>query len=748
MTTTAVRHRTVIGVRAADDGERAHWDDLIAAWPHRVVHSRAWLSWLEASGCGTALHLVFEKDGERVGALPGLLTSAGAWRIFGSPLAGWQTVSMGPVYDAERISTAEMIAPLVPYLEREHGVDLIELLHPSLDGDAMRALGFRGRAVGTYRAPLVAGDPAQTFAQLHESARRNARRAERLGLIVRFEEDEAFVDEHMAQLREVYLRGGHTVPFGRERVLHCFRAMRAARALLAPAVYLPDGRTCIATGMFFVGAGELLLWGWAHRVHYRWYRPTELMTWHAMLRAADAGIGSFDLMGLGEFKAKFGASPDWSKVQWVRGRRPWLAQARDLAEIGYRFQQAARGKVLRIARRGTSPAAHHRRARACVLGDVDLVGALARAGIPCDVVAPPGDPARYSRARERSLPWLEPRTQPDALADALVRHGLAQAEPPVLYYDTDDALLFVSRHRDRLAQGLRFVVPDAALVEQLVDKAQFQALALRLRLPVPAARNAEPWRASPEALLELGFPVVLKPLTRRPHEWAPVAGAAKALWVATMQDLRTVWPRLAAARIPVLAQRPVPGPETQVESYHVYVDARGRVAGEFTGRKLRTAPAVCGDSTALETTDREDVLTLGRDIVRRLGLRGVAKLDFKRAPDGTLHLLEINPRFTLWNHLGAAAGVNLPALVHADVTGMPRPAAGRARAGVQWCRPWADIGAARASGMSLGAWIRWLARCDVKRALAWDDPLPILAGGLFHLLHRGTGANGHAEAAR
>jgi predicted ATP-grasp superfamily ATP-dependent carboligase len=48
--------------------------------------------------------------------------------------------------------------------------------------------------------------------------------------------------------------------------------------------------------------------------------------------------------------------------------------------------------------------------------------------------------------------------------------------------------------------------------------------------------------------------------------------------------------------------------------------------------------------------------------------------------------LEINPRFTLWHHAGAVAGVNIPALVYADLTGTPRPATARAKAGVRRCR--------------------------------------------------------------
>jgi hypothetical protein len=72
-------------------------------------------------------------------------------------------------------------------------------------------------------------------------------------------------------------------------------------------------------------------------------------------------------------------------------------------------------------------------------------------------------------------------------------------------------------------------------------------------------------------------------------------------------------------------------------------------------------------------------------------LTGGAKLDFKSAPDGRLLLLEINPRFNLWHHLGAVAGVNLPALVYADLVGLPRPATRPARAGARRRAPGFDL---------------------------------------------------------
>jgi predicted ATP-grasp superfamily ATP-dependent carboligase len=375
-------------------------------------------------------------------------------------------------------------------------------------------------------------------------------------------------------------------------------------------------------------------------------------------------------------------------------------------------------------------------ALACVLGDADLLRALGLAGIPCAVAAQPGDPARYSRFARVVLDWADAWDRPEALLESLERFGAAQATPPVLFYEEDRELLVVSRHRERLRRHYRFVVPAAELVEDLVDKGRFQALAQRLDLPVPAARVLDPCADPVPQDLTLPFPVVLKPLVRRGDRWTPIAGGAKALQIDSPATLASLWPRLAEAGITVLLQQLIAGPETSIESYHVYVDEPGNTVGEFTGRKIRTWPTSHGDSTALVTTDAPDVMALGRDLVRRLDLRGVAKFDFKRAPDGRLYLLEVNPRFTLWHHLGARAGVNVPALVYADLVGRPRAATRQARAGVRWCKPWDDVAAARAAGISFLRWLPWALGCEAMRVVAWDDPMPFVRGTLWRIMSR------------
>lgn len=362
---------------------------------------------------------------------------------------------------------------------------------------------------------------------------------------------------------------------------------------------------------------------------------------------------------------------------------------------------------------------------AVVLGRIDLVRALARAGVASVVAGDPGDPIRHSRHVKAVIP-----------ADGLLDYARAAGERPPLFYDSDSALELLARERDELAAAFRFVLPPADLLADLVDKARFQALAERTRLPVPRAQRIAAGDAAGDAAPGLRFPVIVKASPYRDRRWEELAGDSKVLRVDDPRALAEALARLDGAGVELMAQELVPGGEERIESHHVYVDDGGAVAAEFTGRKIRTAPREFGMTTSLETTDAPDVAAAGRVAVERLGFRGVAKLDFKRAPDGSLHLLEVNPRFTLWVHAGAVAGVNIPAVVHADLTGRPRPPAARARPGVRWIWPRADAAAARAAGIPLRRWLPWALRAETNSSFAWSDPAPYVRGRLAGLARR------------
>jgi len=233
---------------------------------------------------------------------------------------------------------------------------------------------------------------------------------------------------------------------------------------------------------------------------------------------------------------------------------------------------------------------------AVVLGArvIEVVRSLAMEGIPVGAVTPTGDPARWSRYARNVMTWdwmLPAERHDDALADRLVRFARRQACPPVLLYCSDQSMVFVSQHRTRLAEGFRFAVPDAALVESMEDKARFAALATTRALPVPPTvvldgRLPEP----PDELLDLGMPMIVKP-TARDRTWVAAAGSsAKAVRIDTKEQLLELWPRLSGLSKPAIAQENIPGPETA--GWRRSISSTAPTGGCTFSRSTRGSP--CG----------------------------------------------------------------------------------------------------------------------------------------------------------
>src|SRR3569832_117709 len=121
---------------------------------------------------------------------------------------------------------------------------------------------------------------------------------------------------------------------------------------------------------------------------------------------------------------------------------------------------------------------------ALVFGEIGLVRSLGEARRQVIAAGTEARRAGYTSRDVDEVMVFPPYTSPD-FVERLLQVGRQFKEKPVLLTDNDKPILAFSRHRKDLLPFYRFLLPDEALIEDLVDKRRFSILAERHHLPVP-----------------------------------------------------------------------------------------------------------------------------------------------------------------------------------------------------------------------------------------------------------------------
>ena len=356
-----------------------------------------------------------------------------------------------------------------------------------------------------------------------------------------------------------------------------------------------------------------------------------------------------------------------------------------------------------------------------------IVRSLGRRGIPVWVLTDDHLLAGWSRYCRRTIAWpaASEADQVAALLEIANEHGL---EGWTLYPGGEEEAALLARNRERLAPHyLVSVLVPWEVLQHAYDKRLAYRLAHDLGIDHPKTRY--PRDRADVAAYDGPFPAILKPAMRPVLDPFTIDKA----WPAT--DRATLIARYDQACVvsdpaAIMIQEIVPGGgEAQLSFAGICRD--GEPIGSLIARRARQWPSDFGrQSTFVETIEAPEVEAAARRILRALRFDGIIELEFKRDPrDGTLKLLDINPRIWGWHTLGRAAGVDFPYLLWRMIHGED-VAAARGRLGVRWVRALTDVPTAitgiRRGQLSLVDYL-WSLRPPVECAVfALDDPLPAL----------------------
>ncbi|MFN7943838.1 MAG: hypothetical protein U0Z53_00550 [Blastocatellia bacterium] len=400
---------------------------------------------------------------------------------------------------------------------------------------------------------------------------------------------------------------------------------------------------------------------------------------------------------------------------------------------------------------------------AVLMGDLNLVRCFTGTGInTLSAITDPDSILFYSQECRRHRLIGSPWAEPDKAVADLIALGRELPDRPVLYYEGDATLLMISRNRDQLAPYYRFLMPPEEMVEDLVDKTRFARLAARFALPVPDTIQSRQASSAAEILQRIAPPLILKPDSRH-HGWddsaliqAEGGEPKKVLRANTADEFHRLYAGIRELTDDFVIQQYIPGGDDCIYSFHAYCNREAEPLAYFAGRKIRTWPRDSGLSTYLELVREPEVIRLGLEILRKMKFVGPVKIDFKKdSSTNRFYVLEFNARFTLWNHLGAVSGINLPLIAWADLTGQTVNPVRDYRTNIRWLSFGNDYRAFlrnyHADGdLSWAQWLWSLSSPKVYDVFAWRDPKPFLITALNQLKRtiRATGLRYGLDVAR
>lgn len=357
-----------------------------------------------------------------------------------------------------------------------------------------------------------------------------------------------------------------------------------------------------------------------------------------------------------------------------------------------------------------------------------VVRSLGRRGIPVWVVRAPEDHrlAALSRYNSREVIWHgnDDDSREAHLLNLAERYGTSGW---ALFPTADATAALVARRHEELSRHYLPTTPPWEVFRWGYDKRCTGELAEQVGIGYPATRCLIDRRDA--AAYRGPFPVLLKPATK-PHLNRP---AAKAWPADDMTGLLRVYDIASPLVEPgtLLLQELVPGRMHSQFSFAALCTA-GHAVVSVTAERVRQHPPDFGRSTTfVRTVDDLEVEDAGRRILARMGLTGLAEVEFKRdAHDASLQLLDINLRVWGWHTIGRRHGADFPyltwQLVHngsVEERRMP--------SGLQWRRLTTDLAAGgrmiAAGDERPGAYLRSVLGTHERAIAAVDDPLPGLA---------------------
>lgn len=353
------------------------------------------------------------------------------------------------------------------------------------------------------------------------------------------------------------------------------------------------------------------------------------------------------------------------------------------------------------------------------LNGLGVVRSLARAGIPVVALdtdmSKPTAATRFGRKiRIRAL------AGPEFVA-ILMALRPQFTEKPVLILTEEASVSAISSEREEIMDAYRISLPAHELVETLMDKTLFQAVAEKTGFAVPRSLAIDD-ASIDTAVTQLRYPCILKPAKK-----VAAFGQrfAKAYRVENPDEVIGLWREMRSIISTAILQEWIMGNDGDVYFCLQYRNRPDQSTASFVGRKiLQWPPLVGGTASCAPAPEYSDTLSSLTDrFFQTVGFQGLCSMEYKRDPrDGEFYMVEPTVgRTDYQEEIATLNGVNIPAMAYWALTGETGSANRPAPPPVGWRDPVGEANAQAATNGQAPADTTLRFRDAYFRP---DDPMP------------------------
>ncbi|MFA5405317.1 MAG: hypothetical protein WC358_10320 [Ignavibacteria bacterium] len=266
---------------------------------------------------------------------------------------------------------------------------------------------------------------------------------------------------------------------------------------------------------------------------------------------------------------------------------------------------------------------------------------------------------------------------------------------PVLIPTADKFVLPLNDFSDELSEYFYFTMPKDGLLRKLTSKRYCYELAMKYGYPAPKTCFVKADFELESFVKDVEFPCILKP--EFPESWRSgflkeFCNGEKVIVVNSADELFSKYNVIKKYDDRVIVQEIIQGDDSNLHYFISYMDKNQNCIGSFTGIKERIAPIHFGSASYVDLVYNYELEEITIKWLKDLKFWGISGVEVKKdIRDNVYKLIEVNPRFGLWDEIGKKFGIDVAMMSYNELLGKPLIPVKVTKTNIRWISIHRDI---------------------------------------------------------